>query len=29
MRDAYKIKCNFKLLIINDLKFRMFAWVGK
>ena len=25
MRDAYKIKCNCKFLIINDLKPRTFA----
>jgi len=25
MSDEYKIKCNYKFLIINDLKFRAFA----
>ena len=24
MRDAYKSKCNYKFLIINDLKYRSF-----
>ena len=25
MHDDYNIKCNYKFLIINDLKYRVFA----
>ena len=29
MRDEYKIKCNYKFVIINDLESRAFALVLK